>query len=171
MSTLRRRSKPDGERDLANVSRWLARIGAAFKGPMNSSSRPKPVASDIATETRAESGATTSPVPVPYTTAIPANAKNAPNGHVSRVAPISSDQREIQRRRELVRTLFNDFWSDRDDKPAAFVERLDQAETYLNERLTASGEFWQLDGKTRELLGLPVRQNSRDQGNGSVQKI
>jgi len=39
--------------------------------------------------------------------------------------------------------------------PAAFVERLDQAEDYLNERLAASGEIWQLDAKTRVMLGLP----------------
>jgi hypothetical protein len=31
----------------------------------------------------------------------------------------------------LIRTLFNDFWSERDDKPPAFVDRLNEAETYL----------------------------------------
>jgi hypothetical protein len=72
----------------------------------------------------------------------------------------SADQEEIQRRRDLVRTLFNDFWSEAHDKPAAFVERLDQAEDYVNERLTACGEFWQLDAKTRAMLGLPPRSNS-----------
>jgi hypothetical protein len=40
---------------------------------------------------------------------------------------------------------------------AAFVERLDQAEDYLNERLTANGEVWRLDAKTRTMLGLPPR--------------
>jgi hypothetical protein len=39
----------------------------------------------------------------------------------------------------------NDFSSGAHDKPAAFVERLDQAEDYVNERLTACGEFWRLD--------------------------
>jgi hypothetical protein len=68
----------------------------------------------------------------------------------------------------LVRTLFNDFWSGCDDKPAAFVDRLNQAEMYLNERLTASGERWQLDAKTRQMLGLPPRSNSRNQGNGAA---
>ena len=70
------------------------------------------------------------------------------------------DQEEIQRRRDLVRTLFNDFWSEAHDKPAAFVERLDQAEDYVNERLTACGEFWRLDASTRVMLGLPPRANS-----------
>ena len=70
-------------------------------------------------------------------------------------APIALDQEEIQRRRNLVRMLFNDFWRGAHDKPAAFVERLNQAEDYLNERLAASGEFWQLDAKTRVMLGLP----------------
>jgi hypothetical protein len=70
------------------------------------------------------------------------------------------DQEEIQRRRDLVRTLFNDFWSEAHDKPAAFVERLDQAEDYANERLAASGEIWQLDAKTRAMLGLPHTKSS-----------
>jgi len=37
--------------------------------------------------------------------------------------------------------LFNDFWNGTSEKPVAFVDRLDQAEDYLNERLAASGEF------------------------------
>ena len=83
-------------------------------------------------------------------------------------APIALDQEEIQRRRDLVRTLFNDFWSEARDKPAAFVERLDQAEDYVNERLTACGEFWQLDAKTRVMLGLPPRSNSPNNGKNRV---
>src|SRR5207248_9584793 len=45
----------------------------------------------------------------------------------------------------LVRALFNDFWNGHDDKPVTFLDRLNQAETYLNERLTARGDRWQLD--------------------------
>ena len=78
---------------------------------------------------------------------------------VSVISRISPDQPEIQRRRELLRALFNGFWNGRDDKPVTFVDRLNQAETYLNERLTALGEPWQLDGNTRKLLGLPPREN------------
>jgi hypothetical protein len=74
------------------------------------------------------------------------------------------DQEEIQRRRDLVRTLFNDFWSGAHDKPTTFVERLDQAEDYLNERLAETGEFWQLDTNTRVMLGLPPRANSPNNG-------
>jgi len=59
----------------------------------------------------------------------------------------------------VVRTLFNDFWSGAYEKPAAFVERLDQAEDYLNERLAASSELWRLDINTRVMLGLPPRAN------------
>ena len=66
-------------------------------------------------------------------------------------------QQEVERRRGLVRAFFNDFWSGTHDKPAAFAERLDQAEDYLNERLTANGEGWRLDAKTRIMLGLPPR--------------
>jgi hypothetical protein len=73
------------------------------------------------------------------------------------------DQNEIKRRRDLIRTLFNDFWRGSYDKPAAFVDRLDQAEAYLNERLAASGEVWRLDAKTRVVLGLPPRLKSSNQ--------
>src|SRR5262249_40786082 len=66
-------------------------------------------------------------------------------------------QQEIERRRSLVRAWFNDFWRGTQDKPAGFVARLDQAEDYLNERLKAHGEVWQLDARTRLRLGLPPR--------------
>jgi hypothetical protein len=82
-----------------------------------------------------------------------------PEAQTSRVAHSVLDLQEIQRRRDLVRTLFNDFWSEVNDKPAAFVDRLAQAEPYINERLTACGEFWQLDAETRITLGLPSTKN------------
>ena len=59
----------------------------------------------------------------------------------------------------MVRTLFNDFWSGAYEKPTTFVERLDQAEDYVNERLAETGELWQLDATTRGTLGLPPRAN------------
>ena len=64
---------------------------------------------------------------------------------------------EIERRRGLVRKFFNDYWSSIDDKPASFAERLDGAEGYINERVAAGGEPWQLDPATRRQLGLPPR--------------
>jgi hypothetical protein len=70
------------------------------------------------------------------------------------------DQQEIERRRNVVRMFFNDFWHGASDKPAAFAERLDQAEDYLNERLAANRELWRVDAKTRRMLGLPPRANS-----------
>jgi hypothetical protein len=82
----------------------------------------------------------------------PAQADVVPSG--------SPDQEEIQRRRALVRTLFNNFWDGIDDKPATFADRLNQAETYLNEQLTARGEPWRLDAATRKMLGLPPRASS-----------
>lgn len=84
------------------------------------------------------------------------------------VAAATPEPQEIQRRRELVRKLFNDFWSGCDDKPATFVDRLDQAESYLNERLTACGEVWQLDARTRKMLSLPPRSASPNKGGGAV---
>jgi len=76
------------------------------------------------------------------------------------VPNFAPDQQEIERRRNLVRMFFNDFWREASDKPAAFAERLDQAEDYLNERLAANRELWRVDAKTRPMLGLPPRANS-----------
>ena len=80
------------------------------------------------------------------------------------ILPTAPDQDEIERRRTLVRKLFNDFWGGVYEKPAGFAARFDQAEDYLNERLAADGEIWQLDATTRAQLGLPARLNSRDNG-------
>jgi hypothetical protein len=66
---------------------------------------------------------------------------------------------EIDRRRALVRSFFNDYWSSIDDKPASFAERLDHAENYINERAAAGGEAWRLCPATRKQLGLPVSRN------------
>jgi hypothetical protein len=165
-----------------NILRWFAGIGAAFKKPTEYFSRRRRPSSDIASETSTEGAteevgavatATERTVATPTVRATLVAAADATidqNALVSRVTPILPDQQEIQRRRELVRTLFNDFWNGCDDKPAAFVDRLNQAETYLNERLTACGECWQLDAKARKMLGLPPRSNSRSQGNGAAHR-
>jgi hypothetical protein len=88
---------------------------------------------------------------------IPADAEVEVGARISSIAHNELSQQEVERRRGLVRAFFNDFWSGTHDKPAAFAERLDQAEDYLNERLTANGEGWLLDAKTRIMLGLPRR--------------
>ena len=88
---------------------------------------------------------------------IQADAEVEVGAGISSIAHNELSQQEIERRRGLVREFFNDFWSGTHDKPAAFAERLDQAEDYLNERLTANGEGWRLDAKTRIMLGLPQR--------------
>ena len=88
---------------------------------------------------------------------IPAGAEVEVGAGISSSAHNELSRQEVERRRGLVRAFFNDFWSGTHDKPAAFAERLDQAEDYLNERLTANGEGWRLDAKTRIMLGLPPR--------------
>jgi hypothetical protein len=97
---------------------------------------------------------------VPVTGSVKVDADAQIDGAVS----TALDQGEIQRRRDLVRMLFNDFWSGAYEKPAAFVERLDRAEDYVNERLAEAGEFWQLDATTRVTLGLPPRSRSPNDG-------
>jgi hypothetical protein len=174
------RRRSNHERHGGKYQAVVAGIGAAFKNPTEYFSRPRRAASDIAAETRGESTAeeataTESAVATPnttaaFTTSVTADGKIGQDVQVSCVVPIRPDQQEIQRRLELVRAMFNDFWSGCDDKPAAFVDRLDQAEPYLNERLTACGEFWQLDANTRKMLSLPPRSNSRREEKGAVHR-
>jgi hypothetical protein len=168
-----------------NILQWFAGISADLKKPIRYFSRARYSVSDIAAETRADStaekaGAVATATETSVATlnaketfiaAVTVDAKIGQDGQVSRVAPIPPDQQEVQRRRELIRTLFNDFWSERDDKPRAFVDRLNEAETYLNERLAAFGELWQLDAKTRKMLNLPPRSNPHNKGNGGARSI
>ena len=155
---------------VGNILQWFAGIAAAFTKLSDIFSRAPPPVSDIAAESHAESAAegtgavaaateiaTATPT---ATSAVARDAKIGQDSQVTGVASVSPDQHEIQRRRELVRVLFNDFWNGRDDKPTTFAARLDQAEIYLNERLTACGEYWPLDAKTRKLLGLPARRST-----------
>jgi hypothetical protein len=74
----------------------------------------------------------------------------------------SPNQQEIERRREIVREFFNDFWRSTDDKPGTFAERLNRAEGHINERLAARGETWQLDAASRRQLSLPPPKNRLD---------
>ena len=103
-----------------------------------------------------------------FTVPVNAEVKVDTDTQIDSAASTVPDQEEIQRRRDLVRTLSNDFWSGAYEKPTAFVERLDQAEDYVNERLTACGAFWRLDANTRVMLGLPPRANSPDNGKNGV---
>jgi hypothetical protein len=168
------RLKSDTAPDIGEkVLRWFAQIGAAVTKPTKYFMRARYPASDEkrVESTLEEAGAvaaateiavltTTKSFTVPDTAEVKVNT----DAQIDSAASTVPDQEEIQRRRDLVRTLFNDFWSKAHDKPAAFVERLDQAEDYVNERLTAGGEFWQLDAKTRAMLGLPPRTNSPNNG-------
>src|SRR5258708_23171667 len=61
---------------------------------------------------------------------------------------------DFERRREIVRHFFNDFWTSTDDNPRTFAERLNRAEDHINERLAARAEGWQLDATTGKQLGL-----------------
>jgi NADPH:quinone reductase-like Zn-dependent oxidoreductase len=69
-----------------------------------------------------------------------ANSVAQPESPTSAISEDSPDQQELERRRDIVRRFFNDFWKSADAKPVAFAERLNQAEGYINERLAACGE-------------------------------
>src|SRR2546429_7520738 len=51
-----------------------------------------------------------------------------PERQISITPEASPNQQEIDRRREIVRQFFNDFWRSTDDKPGTFAERLNRAE-------------------------------------------
>ena len=78
-----------------------------------------------------------------------------PESQISIKTGASPNRQEIERRREIVRQLFNDFWVSAEDKPGRFAERLNRAEGHINERLAAREETWQLDAASRKQLGLP----------------
>jgi hypothetical protein len=168
------RLKSDTATDIGEkVLRWFAQIGAAVIKPIKYFFRTRYSASDEkpAESTLEEAGtiaaATENAVLTTrksFTVPVNAEVKVDTDAQIDNAALTVLDQEEIQRRRNLVRMLFNDFWSGAHDKPAAFVERLNQAEDYLNERLAANGELWRLDAETRVLLGLPPRSHSPNNG-------
>src|SRR5215469_939427 len=75
-----------------------------------------------------------------------------PESQISIKTGTSPNEQEIERRREIVRQFFNNFWVSAEDKPGTFAERLDRAEGHINERLAARGETWQLDAASRKQL-------------------
>jgi hypothetical protein len=135
---------------LANIWRRFAEISAAayFFRP----SRPG------SAEGQAESGTVEAEADATASLAAEVDVDSGPE--INAVAHFVPDQQEIERRRNVVRIFFNDFWCGVSDKPTAFVERLDLAEDYLNERLAANRELWRVDAKTRLMLGLPPRAKS-----------
>jgi hypothetical protein len=137
---------------LANILRRFAEISAAAANFFRPS-RPGSAQGQAESGT-VEAEAAAANVPL----AAEVNVDSGPE--IKAVAHFVPDQQEIERRRNLVRIFFNDFWRGASDKPAAFVERFDQAEDYLNERLAANRELWRVDAKTRLILGLPPRANS-----------
>jgi hypothetical protein len=161
---------------LEKFLRWLAEIGRPVVSVTKHFFRPRHPASQFTAEQRAEGDAEEAEAVVTptendvadltitntFTVPVTAGVKVDTDTPIDSAASTVLDQEEIQRRRNLVRMLFNDFWSGPYEKPAAFVERLNQAEDYLNDRLTANGEVWRLDATTRRLLGLPPRSSSPD---------
>jgi hypothetical protein len=56
-----------------------------------------------------------------------------PESQISIKLEASPKKQEIERRREIVRHFFNDFWMSTDDKPRTFAERLNRAEDHIND--------------------------------------
>jgi hypothetical protein len=149
------KSKPVTPRVAATVLRAFVEIGALIKSLISAS---HPASAGKCTESPAVEPEIVAVAQIPPTLEVKADAGVRPVAHTE------LDEQEIERRRNVVRTLFNDFWSGAYEKPGAFVDRLDQAEDYVNGRLAESGELWQLDAKTRVTLGLPPRLNSPNNG-------
>ena len=125
--------KSDTATDIGEkVLRWFAQIGAAVTKPTRYFLRTSYPASD---EKRAESpleeaGATAAATEnavwtttKSFTVPVNAEVKVDTDTQIDSAASTVPDQEEIQRRRDLVRTLFNDFWSGAYEKPAAFAAR------------------------------------------------
>jgi hypothetical protein len=158
------------------LERWLGAIGRSVNSVIQHFPRRRHPASQFKAEepadcdtqeaeavvTPIENGIVDLAITKTFTVPITAGVNVDTDTPIDIAASTVLDQEEIQRRRNLVRVLFNDFWNGPYEKPAAFVERLNQAEDYLNERLTANGEAWRLDATTRTLLGLPPRSSSPD---------
>ena len=155
---------------LASLWPWLATFARATSGFCNQLLRRKPSASAqtppesaatvlaeaAAEDARPERLASKGPVAQDCVSA-PVIDLNLDPVSIKNFSQTVPDAQEIERRRSLVRTLFNEFWNEAHERPARFVERLDQAEDYLNARLAAHGEPWRLDATARALLGLPAR--------------
>jgi hypothetical protein len=146
------RSKPVTTGVVATVLRAFVEIGAVIKSLISASHPASPGRCSESPVMETEAVATAQ-IPAP------AEVKADAGGPV---AHNELDEQEIERRRTLVRTLFNDFWRGEDQKPASFTARLDQAEAHLNERLAANRETWRLDAETRAMLSLPPRSSSPD---------
>ena len=116
------------------ILRWLAEVVAAVIQPIGYFSRPTyPASSDVTAEKRADSivegaqavvtvteDAVARPTPVKsFTVPVTADVMVDSDAQTNRAAHIVLDDQEIQRRRDLVRLLFNDFWSGAHDKPAS----------------------------------------------------
>jgi hypothetical protein len=129
---------------------WIAGSGATLKRSAEYFFRPTSRPSGRADETGTESAGAEDKAIATSEVEIGQEATEV------NIAP-ANNQQDVQRRQELVRSLFNDYWKGRDDKPVTFVDRLNGAETYINEQLTARGEPWQLDANTRKMLRLPPR--------------
>ena len=88
---------------MRKLLRWIAGIGAAFKRPTGYFLQPTSSPSHVADVTGAETAVAEDKAT--------AEVELDQASQVSVLSTISPDRQEIQRRRELVRALFNDFWN------------------------------------------------------------
>jgi hypothetical protein len=93
--------------------------------------------------------------PAPETNALPGQVEGAIETPPSQEAKALPVQQDDESRRNLIRQLFNEYWTGVEDKPPTFAERLEIAEGYINERLADRDVGWRLDAVTRNELGLP----------------
>jgi hypothetical protein len=166
--------KPGTRRGVPEILRWFAQIGATIKTVTKHFLRPRHPGYPFTAEQRAEStleeaGAATENVVAnltttaePFTAPVTAGVNVDTDALSDSAAATVLDHEEIQRRRDLVRMLFNDFWSGAYEKPATVrgaarpgrrsCERAISGDWRIlaarrqdtdNARLAASGEFTQ----------------------------
>ena len=148
---------------MGGQARWIAHAFRMFEALINprrplQPDRPVATATDegLAPAAPAVDAAASIPALEPASAAdalVPHDELKVETGPVEPIAPpLETDD---ESRRQLIRQLFNEYWTGLDDKPPTFAERLAIAERYINERLADREVGWRLDAVTRKQLGLP----------------
>jgi len=109
----------------ANIFRWFVRLGAAAKHILRPTDPACPKApAEGAVSPQADNTDSNPTTAESFAAPLTASVNDDRDSGIKGLTPSIPDKQEIERRRDLVRTLFNDFWSGAYEKPVAF----DQAE-------------------------------------------
>src|SRR5262249_1927479 len=124
----------------ANIFRWFVRLGAAAKHILRPTDPACPKApAEGAVSPQADNTDSNPPTAESFAAPLTASVNDDRDSGIKGLTPSIPDKQEIERRRDLVRTLFNDFWGGAYEKPITFVERRAPGGGYLDEPLEGNG--------------------------------